>query len=425
MRKLVRNALAGLFGFGRLKTLSIVTLSHGFVAVAFFLQMGFLARILTVARFGELATAMAIAGVAEASINARGAETALAAFAGLTDEPIERRLQLTRKLFRLDFFWNTSIYAVLVAAVLIADQIRDTHSSLLLLIMLGGLLSFPWGTAKGYMTVFLGSRSFAPVEISYAATTLLGGVGLAYCFGAIGFAAALVAASTVRSVVALWVIRLSPRTLLAAVDDPDVIGRKTIWRFGASGTLRAMLVNLVLQMDLLLLAATSGPAAAGLYRAAKTLTGVTQRLSQPVWVVLKRPIIVGAQSGARDQSQRFVFVTAAIFALAGAVLLPPLIFYGDDVMQLAFGPKYRAAGSLLVWLLPGAWLMYAVTGWSGLFGSISRKRASVIGLYLAQLALFGIAILAMGTTMQAVAMATAGSQIAVALGFWGLFLRRA
>ena len=128
MRKLVRNALAGLFGFGRLKTLSIVTLSHGFVAVAFFLQMGFLARILTVARFGELATAMAIAGVAEASINARGAETALAAFAGLTGEPIERRLQLTRRLFRLDFFWNTSLYALLVAAVLIADQIRDIHA---------------------------------------------------------------------------------------------------------------------------------------------------------------------------------------------------------------------------------------------------------------------------------------------------------
>ena len=417
--------MTGVFGFGRLKTLSIVTFSHGFVAVAFFLQMGFLARILPVARFGELATAIAIAGVADASINARGAETALSAFAGLTDEPMERRLQLTRKLFQIDFAWNTTLYTLLAGAVLIADAVRDTRSSVLLLIMLGGLMSFPWGTAKGYMTVFLGSRSFAPAEISYATTTLFGGVGLAFHFGVVGFAVALVAASAVRSVVALIVIRFSPLLMFVAVDEPELIARKTIWWFGTTGTLRAMLVNLVLQMDLLVLAATSGPAAVGLYRAAKTLTGVTQRLSQPVWVVLKRPIIVGAQSGARDQSQRFVFVTAAIFALAGAVLLPPLIFYGDDVMQLAFGPKYRAAGSLLVWLLPGAWLMYAVTGWSSLFGSISRKRASVISLYLAQLALFGIAILAMGTTMQAVAMATAGSQIAVALGFWGLFLRRA
>lgn len=407
----------------RLQTLSIVTFAHGFVAVAFFAQMGLLARLLPLAEFGDLATAIAIATVAEAAINSRGAETALAAFAAKADASADERQGLTAQLFRIDLAWNVAAYALFALAILAADAMRGTDSHLLLILMIGGLLSFPWGTAKGYITVYLGPRAFSPIEIAYAATSLFLGVGLAALLGSVGFAIGLVAASAIRSVMGMKALRLPLLALLAKRSGPGAVGRKTIAWFGATGTLRAALVNLVLQADLLLLAAISSPASVGLYRAAKTLSSLTQRVSQPVWVVLKRPIIAGAMADGADHSRKWVALAALGFAITGLVVLPPILVYANELMALAFGAAFRPAGALLWWLLPGAWTMYAVTGWSGLFGSISRKRITVLAVYIVQLLAFVAASFAFGTTMLGVAKALALSQVLAATAFWILFLR--
>ena len=112
------------------------------------------------------------------------------------------------------------------------------------------------------------------------------------------------------------------------------------------------------------------------------------------------------------------------FAAIGVIVIPPILYFGEEVASLAFGEQYRAAAAAIDWLVPGAWIFYAVTGWSAIFGSVANARMTVIAFYVMQIALFAAVALAMGGSHQSLALALASSQVLVALGFWGLFLVR-
>ena len=415
----------GLVGFARLRTLSLVTFSHAFVAIVFFLQAILLARILPIAEFGRLTTLLAIATVAEAAIGARGAETALSAFASLRPGDLAGRDALTRRLLRIDFVWSASIYGALMLALLVAGQAVGPHAWWLAVLMAGSFAAFPWGTTKSYLTVYKGPGVFPPIEMSYAAITLLVGVGLTMVIGGAGFVIGTALASLARTIVGLRQARLSLRLVTgrSSAEPPGV--SSNIWLLGVTGTVRSGLMNFGSQMDVLLLSAVGGPAAVGLYRAAKTLSGVVQRLAQPIWFVLKRHIIAGTREGdGVDHSRRMVALASLGFAAIGVIVIPPVVYFGEEIVALAFGAQYRAAARAMDWLVPGAWVLYAVTGWSAMFGSVASSRLMVIAIYILQVAVFAAVSLGLGVTHGSVALALALSQGLVAAGFWYLLLRR-
>ena len=415
----------GLVGFARLRTLSLVTFSHGFVAIAFFLQTILLARILPIAEFGSLTTLLAIATVVEAAVGARGTETALAAFAQLRSDDLAGRDALARRLLRLDLLWSATIYAVLTTALLVVKPASDSHTWWLALLMAGSFAAFPWGTTKSYLTVYLGPSAFPPIEISYAAISLAIGVGLSLAIGGFGFVIGTALASLARTILGFRQAKLSYRMLTERSTEelPEV--SRSIWLFGVTGTFRSALMNFAGQMDILLLSAVTGPVSVGLYRAAKTLSGVVQRLAQPIWFVLKRHVIVCTREGEDvAHSRRIVMLASLGFAAIGVLVIPPILYFGEEVAALAFGEQYRAAAAAIDWLVPGAWIFYAVTGWSAIFGSVVNARITVIAFYVLQIALFAAVAMMMGASHQTLALALACSQLLVALGFWGLFLLR-
>ena len=418
--------LWALVGFARLRTLSLVTFSHGFVAIAFFMQTILLARILPIAEFGRLTTLLAIATVVEAAVGARGTETALAAFAQLRADDLAGRRALTRRLLRIDLLWSATIYAVLAAALLVAGTAAGPHASWLALLMAGSFAAFPWGTTKSYLTVYLGPRAFPPIEISYAAITLLIGVGLSLAIGGLGFVIGTALASIARTILGFRQARLSLRMVTErSTGELPQISRR-IWLFGLTGTVRSGLMNFASQMDILLLSAVSGPVSVGLYRAAKTLSGVVQRLAQPMWFVLKRHVIVGALDADRlAHSHRLVILASLGFAGMGVVAIPPIVYFSEQIAALAFGEQYRGAAQAIVWLVPGAWIFYAMTGWSSLFGSVAKSRKTVISIYLLQVVLFAAIAYGLGVTHRSVALALSLSQVVVAASFWYLLLRPA
>ena len=415
----------GLVGFARLRTLSLVTFSHAFVAIVFFLQAILLARILPIAEFGRLTTLLAIATVAEAAIGARGAETALSAFASLRPGDLAGRDALTRRLLRIDFVWSASIYGALMLALLVAGQAVGPHAWWLAVLMAGSFAAFPWGTTKSYLTVYKGPGVFPPIEMSYAAITLLVGVGLTMVIGGAGFVIGTALASLARTIVGLRQARLSYRMLTghSTGELPQV--SRSLWLFGLTGTVRSGLMNFAGQMDILLLSAVSGPVSVGLYRAAKTLSGVVQRLAQPLWFVLKRHVIACTRGGGDAGHSRQIVILASLgFAAIGVIVIPPILYFGEEIAALAFGQQYRPAAAAIDWLVPGAWVFYAVTGWSAIFGSVVNARITVIAFYVLQIALFAAVASVIGASHQTLALALASSQLLVALGFWWLFLLR-
>jgi O-antigen/teichoic acid export membrane protein len=417
----MRQLLQELRGTGRLTTASVVGFSHAFVAVATLFQSVALARILTLREFGLLVTSLAVAMIAEAAINARGSETALAAFTSSRAKTPDQRLALTRSLMFMDLIWSVCAYAFFLLAVLLYDWLTGNRSTLLYGLMLGGLASFPWGTAKGYITVYLSARKFAPGEFSYAVIAFLAGPILTYFFGVWAFVFGMIIASVLRTGFGFWAIGLNPITVLVPRSGRERLDRREIWWFGLTGTIRSVLVNGLQQFDLILLAAFASPSAVALYRAAKAISSIPQRLAQPIWVLLKRRTIESARRRRRPFGIDPVVLTSALLVLLGVAVAPALMLFADDMMVLLFGAEFGPAGRLLWWLLPAAWLLYGVTGWSSVYGSTTSKRLTVIGIYLLQLlTLLGAAIL-VGPSMHGIAMATAVSQAFTAIAFWVLY----
>ncbi|WP_423141286.1 lipopolysaccharide biosynthesis protein [Parablastomonas sp. CN1-191] len=422
MNQLWKRAWA-LVGFGRLQTLSMVTFSQGFVAIAYFVQMAVLARILPIAEFGKLATLLSVANVMEAAVGARAAETALAAFAELRLDDVAGRNALVARLLRIDFAWSSAIYTLLALGVLGYDYMRGTNSHWLLVLMVGSWFAFPWGTLKAYLTIYRGPRVFPAIEMSYAAAIVLIGLGLAVLLGGFGFVLGMVFAAIVRSVQGLRQSQLSLRKLAGETPEDRGVTSRRLWWFGLTGTVRSGLMNFAQQMDVLLLSAAASPTSVALYRAAKTISGVSQRFTTPIWFVLKRHIILGSRADAAEASLKLVLLASLGFAAIGFVAIPLVIWLGDPIMGLAFGQNYRAGSGALAWLLIGAWTLYAVTGWSSLFGSVANTRLTVIGLYVLQIACFGTVALVRGVDHVSLAFALALSQVLVAGCFWVLLAR--
>jgi O-antigen/teichoic acid export membrane protein len=406
---------------GQIKTASIVTFSHFFVGATTLLQAILLARILPVAEFGKLATMLAAAAVFETSVNARASETALAAFSTTAHGSSEQR-GLLRYLLRLDLAWSATAYSIAAIALLVYDTLTGQSSTALFLLLLGGFISFPWGTAKGYITVYLSARKFVPGEIGYMVSTAGIGVGLTYLLGSVGFAIGMVLASSVKAFAGLRAIGLPLRSIFSGPREPGSFSSRSIWWLGTTGTIRSLLMNGLQQLDILLLAILSGPFAVGLYRPAKAICGVPQRLGQPIWILLKRHIIGVTSAGRGGAVSEPIILASLALLVIGVVALPALLHFSESGMALLFGPSYAAAGQLLWWLLPAAWVLYGVTGWSGTFGSISKRRLTIIAIYLGQLATI-LLVTALGRgTLLSVTIGVAVSQIGAAGAFWVIYL---
>ena len=417
-----RPILEGL-GAGRLTTASIVTFSHFYVAIATLVQSMVLARLLSLAEFGQLAAALAIAGLAEAAINARASETALAVFARSTAHNRAETESLTRQLLVLDLAWSAGAYLILLIATLIYDFVFGADPRLFYGLMLAGFISVPWGTAKGYITVHLSARKFAPVELSYVTTAFVIGLGLSYFLGSLGFVLGVLAASLVRTLVGLHMIGLNLKSAWFGARSLGQFDRKAIWSFGFTGTLRSFLINGLQQIDLLILAVLASPSSVGLYRAAKNLSSIPQRLGQPIWVLLKRHVIAGADQR-RHRSSRDPVILASALLLALGVLAAPGLLLADQAMAFLFGPEYAPAGILLWRLLPAAWIMYGVGGWTSTFGSVSERRFWILSIYLVQLLTILVVLFIEGVDPTAMAMAVALAQVAASGAFWWLYLVR-
>jgi O-antigen/teichoic acid export membrane protein len=133
-------------------------------------------------------------------------------------------------------------------------------------------------------------------------------------------------------------------------------GLPGIWRFAAATNANATLETAFGHAATLAVGLVLGPAAAALFRIARQFADAVAKPAKLLVPAIYPDLARLAAAGGQADLRRLV-VRGALLAGAGATaLLGAAAAWGDDLLALAVGPEFRAAGETMVWLVAAATL---------------------------------------------------------------------
>jgi O-antigen/teichoic acid export membrane protein len=407
------------------KAAKIVFSSHAASTLAAFAVQIALIRMLPIEAFGALAAALALHAVVEGTIVSRGNETALSLLARHHESPPATQNILILQLMRVDLFWVLGcLFAYVVVLWVVGDSVHF-HSELLVLLALGTCAQFSWGTVKAALFVLHPPDIMSKVELQYTLWSVVASLAGLWLGGAVGYCMAYSVSQGMKAALGLRALRLPLTSALRNTSDvTGVVRVRDLAVLGFTGTVRSALAQFVQQMDLIVLAFLAPGAPIAHYRAAKTLAGLPARAATPLWVLARRTLVSDAQvTGSKRFLSSFGMVSLLLGG-AGALFLLPAILLAEPVFTAIFGRQYAGAAPGYAWLAPAAWVLLVMTGWSGFYGSVSRRKTSVIALYVSQAALFvAAAFLFVPHSAEQMAIIYAVLQLGLAGAFWFLLVR--
>jgi O-antigen/teichoic acid export membrane protein len=395
---------------------ALTVASHAVAAaVALALQV-LLARSLTAQVFGAFVLVQAAVVVVESIFVARAGEVALYWLGRTWAQNPALARGYARFLRRRELTWNAGIYLALLAAAWPLALALDLDARLLALLALGIPLQSGYGVAKSVFIAAGRIRAQANFEIAYNVATLVAAVALTLAFGLLGFIAAVLLTTTIKSIAGH---HITEHFWPAAVRGAAPLAPPAS-ALSAHALLRQFCNSVAAQGDVLILGAAASKETVALYRVAKTVAGVPARIAAPMWSVL-RPGLLRALGDA-PATRRLILGPALAFAALG-ILFVPLAWLGGDLLAALFGETYRVAAAPFLVLLAGFWWYGGVTGWLGFVATISAAKSHTSTLYVLLLALtLGGALLAGGSALH-MAIAVALAMALVGVIAWTLLLR--
>jgi hypothetical protein len=403
----------------------IVFSSHATSTLAAFVLQIALIRLLPIETFGALAAALALHAVVEGTIVSRGNETALALLAKHHEAPRASVETMILQLLRVDLFWVGGCLAAYVACLCLIGERAHFPTGFLLLLALGTCAQFSWGTVKAALFVLYPPDIMSRVELQYTMLSFATSLAGMLLGGATGYCIAYAVSQGMKAALGLRALGLPLAGALRRPDShTDNVPFRELAVLGFAGTIRSALAQFVQQMDLIVLAYLAPGAPIAQYRAAKTLAGLPARAAAPLWVLARRTLVSDAHGAGSGQFLSSFGMVSLLLGGTGALFLLPTIFLAEPLFALIFGSQYTAAAQSYAWLAPSAWGLLVMTGWSGFYGSVSRRKASVISLYVGQALLFvaGAFLFHPGSAEQ-MALVYAVLQLGLASAFWLLLVR--
>jgi hypothetical protein len=329
------------------------------------------------------------------------------------------------QLMRIDLFWVCGCLAAYVAVLLAAGAHARFPTGFLILLALGTAAQFSWGTVKAALFVLHPPDIMSKVELQY--TLLSFAVSLAGMLlgGATGYCIAYSVSQGIKAALGLRALGLTLEGALRRPDGhTDNVSLRELAVLGFAGTVRSALAQFVQQMDLIVLAYLAPGAPIAQYRAAKTLAGLPARAAAPLWVLARRTLVSDAHGSGSGRFLTSFGMVSLLLGGVGALFLIPSIILAEPLFALIFGSQYAGAAPSYAWLAPSAWVLLVMTGWSGFYGSVSRRKASVISLYVGQAVFFAAgAFLFHPGSAEQMALVYAVLQLGLASAFWLLLVR--
>lgn len=409
---------------GRVRTAAWVFASYALAILGAIAIQVLLTRTQSVELVGRLAVAIAIAAVFEATVSARGAETALTLFADRFHKDPTPPPALTRELLVVDALWHGGATLLFLACVLIWAGLG--HADLGLLVPLGLAVSAQcaWGVCKSLQTVY------SPIERQTQTELMVNVVGFAVqgamivAWGVAGYAWGAFAAGLWKSAVALVV--LAPR-MAGAGRKPlfAETSRREYLRLGGFGLVRSFATYLAAQIDILLLALTAGPAAVAYYRTARSVANAPGKALTPIWTLARKTILGGMRHDTIGHARGRIVLIALGFLAAAAPGVIALLFWGGPILAAVFGKPYAAAAPALVILFAGNWVLTVCTGWARFAASVAPKKTVTTLAFVSQSAICA-GLWALIRPMDAAAMAwiATGASLVTAAAFWAALWRQ-
>jgi O-antigen/teichoic acid export membrane protein len=419
LRAVVANLLRRSRDQGAWVTTGWVFSSYGLGTLFYIALQVVQAHQLSLAEFGFLGAAIALAQLFEQTVMTRGAETALSLFARKAHEDPGPWGSLTLELILIDLIWLIVCAGLYLAAVFAWAPVRIDRG-LLALLALGTVLQFAWGTCKSAQIVFEPVRRQSQLEaLVSVATFLLPAAGI-LLDGMHGFGWGMAALGALRSAAAL--VFVWPR--LKGARWPTWSGRlirgRELRNLGTLAIMRSSAANLSSQLDMLLLPLSGMGLALAHYRAARIVSAAPGRVFQPIWTLARKAVVTGIHRGGIREARSQITLAALAMLILGLPAFLVAWFFGRALLAFVFTkPEYADGAVALAILLPSSWFYDVMTGWAKFAAAVAPKKLVTTGAFVARCVLcYGLWLAWRPTDATGMAWILAITNVVIGSVFW-------
>jgi O-antigen/teichoic acid export membrane protein len=320
-------------------------------------------RWLGVELFGEYATSIAVVALCELTVLNRGGEVALASLGSVwTAQRWADIGPLMSRLWRMDIAWVIGGYGALAATALVIGNEYTWRPEWLLLAGLAIPLQVGYGSNKALLIAAGQIVLLARGEIVIALISAAFSIAMTLAMGVFGLVVAYAAAALLKVLVIRYVARAIMRQMPKGDRD-----RAAAPPIALPSQLSASARNVVMavgdQIDVILVSALAGAAAAGSYRVAKSLASLPARAVGPLWAGLRPELLSHWFAPRRAGIRRLISRPMLLLMAGGVIAVPAAWLLGDDVISLIYGIDGQSVTPAMTVLLAGSWIYFGLAGW--------------------------------------------------------------
>lgn len=166
-----------------------------------------------------------------------------------------------------------------------------------------------------------------------------------------------------------------------------------LWNFAWSSNLSLAIRSSANQLDILIVGALAGPAAAGLYNIAKRVGRMAEQVGTQVQAVLYPDIARLWASGRIAAMRRTVWQVEGLLFATGALGVAVFVFAGEPLLRLLAGKDFAGAAPLLVVQMIAVTLAMTGTGARSALLAMGRQQQVLVATLIGTLGFHATALL--------------------------------
>ena len=353
----------------------------------YFLSQTLLARLLGTVNYGIYVSSLAVLALIEVPLVLRAAEVSMRQLGRHMQNFEGNIVSVSRRLLREDVnYFLFSTILTIAASGWLSTLTGGDHSFFIILSLLIPA-QIGYGIFKSYFLIF----DIVPIIVRFefvCALTLLVTTTIGYvALGMHGLATGYVVAMLLKTLLA-YIFTRSHIPLRHGTGNYAKASSNHNDSFHS--IFRNLCSNGINQVDIIILAALQGPHVVAIYKAAKSLSALPTKLSQPVWRYLQPKLLQAIQSDDRFKIQKIIFHGAVVLVVILVVVLLIALFAGQKIIALVYGQDYVQSYIPFLILLLGVWTFNGLTGWFKFWSVVSDSQRFSAGIYLSMLLTFGV-----------------------------------
>lgn len=340
-------------------------------AVSAVVVQALIVRCFGVEAFGSWVGLQTIAAIIESSVVARAGEVALYSLHWAERDRTKKADRVINSLLWSELRWTLPAAVGTIIALVLFDSERKFPFSIYFLFACSLFSQTGYGVYKSIL--LLEGRIVAQATID--STTAVVNLILMWLATSSGRTDLVAASLALSALVKTFLTGRAVHDRLRQANTAEVLPIENMNRTAWTALARNGLTLLSQQLDVLLLAFLSPPAALSIYRVAKTVAALPSKAFFPLWVALRPRLLEAMRQGRRRGVYRLIGILSAAILLFGCVAVPVAYAIAPWFLSWAYGETFRAAAVPFMVLLVGTWIFFGACGWFGFLIVLSHQKS--------------------------------------------------